>query len=302
MNAHDMPLAGEIISYEIPSGTRISHDDLKLALKAAGFDQGLARDMQPRNAFARAAGELAEQRLIRKLEDSTGFLKFQFTREAAEGSGDQKRLAYNFEAILTLNKRTGEVFCDESPELAAEAGRLIQQEMGTRKTGDISRIMFALFDTVDVFPVRSQGGCYFVPGTFSDFLTNVEGLLDAIGQGCAIRRFPVLHGYGKSTERSIKESINLGLDRLIAAHLSAISEFEVSTRAGTMERMADAVKTTRFKIEAYADFLGERAEELRQKVEDAKKVLRAKVMEVSGTDQAIAGHLPADEPAVLNAA
>jgi hypothetical protein len=284
-----MNLHGEIISWELASGTRMTHTALKAALATAGFDEKLARDMQPRNAFARACGDLADARIIRKLDEDEELLKFQFTKEQATGSGDVKRLAYDYEAVLVLNKRTGDVTCTDNPALGVKAAALVKAESETRKTCDISRILFRLFEAnSDLFPVRSQGGVYFMPIRFQAFLTQIEKFLAEVPDAC-LRRFPVPAGYSDSCERSIKESVEMGLDRIIRDHVDAINEFDGKTRASTVEKMVERVNNTRFKVEAYADYLADKQAELLAKVAEAKTILKAKVMALAAA--------PAEAPA-----
>lgn len=270
-------LHGEIVSWDIPSGTQVSIGTLRAALAAAQFDESFARDMQPRNAFTRAAASMEDKRIIRKLADRGGQLWFQFTREDAEGDGDARRLAYNFEAVLILDKATGAVTCDGHPDLVVEAERLINLEKDTRYTNDITRIMSTIFvKNADVFPVRSQGGCYFVPAKFSEFLDRLDAFLTALARGASLRRFPVPAGF-PAGDRSVKESVDYGLGQMIDEHLKAVEAMDDSTRKGTADKAMDLVRQTRFKIEAYADFLGDKQADLLKRVEDAREVLRQKM-------------------------
>ena len=63
--AAGVELHGEIITWSCAGGA-IRHFELVDALSASGLDPKAARDMLPRNAFARACRKLAEARIIRR--------------------------------------------------------------------------------------------------------------------------------------------------------------------------------------------------------------------------------------------
>lgn len=198
-------LHGEIIAWDVPLGTKVPYATIVSALDAAGLEKAAAREIAPRDAFARACWALTESRIIRRVAESAGELKFQFTREnvvdgvaTATGFAAGKRLSYDFEAVLTLDKVTGVVTCDDSPDLAGLAQAHVNAATEVRTTRDISRMIQRLFDAhADLFPVRSSGGCYFVPVVFADFLASVGKLLAALGG--SLRRFPVRPGTRTAT-------------------------------------------------------------------------------------------------------
>jgi hypothetical protein len=56
-------LLGEIITWTCP-GLAVRHLDLIQALRTAGLDEGVARELAPRHAFTRACKRLSDQRII----------------------------------------------------------------------------------------------------------------------------------------------------------------------------------------------------------------------------------------------
>src|SRR5262249_59337207 len=83
------------------------HAELIAALRAAGLDEGLARQLAPRHAFRRACRKLARQRVIRAVSEDEAAITFQFTAERRAGRQHQ----YELEALLRLDKATGAVIC-----------------------------------------------------------------------------------------------------------------------------------------------------------------------------------------------
>ncbi len=76
-------MLGEIITWKI-QGVAISHADLLSGLMASDLDCDVAKELAPRNAFARACSKLDSERIIRKVAEDHATITFQFTREALE--------------------------------------------------------------------------------------------------------------------------------------------------------------------------------------------------------------------------
>src|SRR4051794_23918097 len=90
-------LLGEIITWSC-SGVSIRHADLIGALRDSRLDEGVARELAPRHAFARACKKLSEARIIRQVSEDEKTIQFQFTAEHREGD----RYRYDLETVLTL--------------------------------------------------------------------------------------------------------------------------------------------------------------------------------------------------------
>ena len=62
------PLLGEIVTWTC-SGVTVRHTDLVAALREAGLDEAVARELAPRHAFTRACKKLSDQRIIRPVSE-----------------------------------------------------------------------------------------------------------------------------------------------------------------------------------------------------------------------------------------
>ena len=161
-------LSGEVIAWACP-GLKISHSALVSALESAGLEPGVARELAPRHAFARACRVLSERRIIRPISEDTNSIRFQFTRE----SRSDDRFEYVLETMLILDKQTGHV-SSELPGLAALAQEALDRCIAMRTGRDVTRIVQRLFErNADLFPIRPQGGCYFVPQCHSAFIDRI---------------------------------------------------------------------------------------------------------------------------------
>lgn len=263
-------LLGEVIAWACP-GVSVTHPDLVRALEAAGLDPGVARELAPRHAFSRACKRLSDQRIIRPVGEDAATVTFQFTAESREGD----HYEYRLETTLTLDKQTGAVSC-ELPGLATMAQEELDRCIAARTGGDITRVVQKLFERqADLFPIRPQGGCYFVAARHAGFVDRVQGLLNRVGG--RLLRFPVPAGTDEG-DRSVTHAVADGLAAVIGEHRAAVAQFGTDTRADTLERAAERIRTTRFKVQAYAEYLagekaaldtalGAAADELRAKVE-----------------------------------
>jgi hypothetical protein len=272
------PILGEIITWNA-AGITVRHRHLVEALRDRGLDETVARELAPRHAFARACKKLAEHRIIRQVDEDEAVLRFQFTAERKAGD----RFEYDLETMLSLEKATGRVSCD-LPGLATLAQEALDECLGLRTGGDITRVIQRLFERqADLFPIREQGGCYFVPAEHLGFVDRIAQLVAQLNG--KMRRFPIPAGTAHG-DRSVKESVAAGLEAMIREHEAAIAEFGHDTRAATFERAAERIRLTRHKIEAYATYLAEEKGRLEAVIAAASARLRARVEELSSGREA----------------
>jgi hypothetical protein len=267
-------LLGEVIAWACP-GVSVTHSALVAALTDAGLDAGVARELAPRHAFSRACKKLSDQRIIRCVSEDADAVKFQFTAESREGD----HFEYKLETTLALNKQTGTVTC-ELPGLATMAQEELDRCIAARTGGDITRVIQKLFErAADLFSIRPQGGCYFVPACHAEFVEKIQTLLNRVGG--RLLRFPVPTGTTEG-DRSVTQAVADGLAAVVAEHRSAVAQFGTDTRSDTLERAAEKIRTTKFKLTAYSEYLaGERAR-LDRAVADAERELREKVEQIAG--------------------
>jgi hypothetical protein len=278
INRQTYTLLGEVISWNLPENTVVSFSQLKQALAVAGLDDKIAREMLARHAFARAAKQLAQQRIIRCTEDLPHEMTFQFTKEFMDDAAG--RFQYQYETVLKLDKDTGRVWepMQAHPDLVAEAQRLLDKAKLERTTADITRYVMTLFNKqADLFPVRNAGGVYFVPEKHIGFVDKVELLLSALNG--SVTRFPVPAGT-KQGNKSVKDAVTQGLQTLIDEHLKAVDEFGSDTRPSTIERAARKIEEAKFKIESYAMYLEDESQKLNASLAAVSVTLRQKMEQV----------------------
>lgn len=268
-------LLGEIVTWT-SSRVSIRHLDVITALRACGLDEAVARELAPRHAFARACRRLSDNRVIDVTGETKDRITFQFTAKRRE----EGYVSYDFETLLALDKTTGQVTCD-LPHLAGSAQAELDRCITARTGGDVTRIVQKLFERqADLFPIRERGGAYFVPEKYAGFVNRVQGFLTRIGGGMA--RFPIPAGTPHG-DASVKDAVAAGLRALIEEHHRAIAGFGEDTRPDTLERAAERIRQTRYKIEAYAAYLAEEKARLEREVAGATEHLRHKVAEIAGT-------------------
>ena len=268
-------LLGEVISWTC-SGVTVNHAALFAALKDAGLDENVARELAPRHAFTRACKKLSDQRIIRQVGEDDTCVRFQFTHESRAGD----KFEYELETMLTLDKKTGTVTCD-LPGLATLAQEHLDHAIDVRTGSDVTRVIQKLFERhADLFAIRPQGGCYYVPARHTEFVNKVQGFLGRInGQ---LLRFPIQAGTAEG-DRSVKEAVASGLAALIAEHRLAIESFGTDTRDDTLTRAAEKIRKTQFKVQAYAEYLAEEKAKLDRELVAARQQLRDKVEQLAAT-------------------
>jgi hypothetical protein len=265
-------LLGEVITWAGP-GTPVRHADLTSALTAAGLDPALARELAPRHAFTRACRALARERVIRPASEDVHTVTFQFTRESRRGG----RFEYDLEAMLALDKRSGVVTCGDA-NLAAVAQAELDRCVAARTGADVTRVVQRLFERhADLFPIREQGGAYFVPAEHRPFVGRVAAFLAEVGGRVA--RFPVPAGT-PGGDRSVTEAVASGLSALVGEFRRAVAGFDADTRPGTFERAAARVRAAKLKVEAYAEYLAGEKARLDAEVAAAVRELREKAAAV----------------------
>jgi hypothetical protein len=262
-------LLGEVISWTC-SGVSVTYAALVAALTDAALDEGVARELAPKHAFTRACKRLSDQRIIRQVAEDESSVKFQFTHE----SRGTDRIEYELETMLTLDKKSGTVTCP-LPGLATLAQEELDRCISARTGADVTKVIQKLFErNADLFPVRPQGGVYFVPHTHAAFVDKVQAMLGRLnGQ---ILRFPVPAGTAEG-DRSVKDAVAAGLAALIDEHRKAVAQFGSDTRDDTLKRAAEKIRSTQFKVQAYSEYLLGEKEKLDRELATARDELRQKV-------------------------
>jgi hypothetical protein len=267
-------LLGEVIAWACP-GLSVTHTALVAALEDADLDAAVARELAPRHAFARACRTLSDRRIIRPVAEDANTIRFQFTAESREDD----RYEYVLETMLTLDKQKGSVTC-ELPGLATAAQEELDRCIAVRTGIDVTRIVQKLFERqADLFAIRPAGGTYFVPQRHAAFIDRVQDFLNRVGG--RLLRFPVPEGTPEG-DRSVTQAVADGLAAVVAEHRHAVAQFGEDTREDTLKRAAEKIRTTKFKLTVYAEYLAGEKERLDRAVANAEAELREKVAQIAG--------------------
>lgn len=268
-HAKQTKLLGEVVSWNCTKAC-VSHVDLVKALEIQELPTCLVPDLPVQSAFRRACKALGQKRLVRALEEDSESITFQFTLERREHAF----FTYHTEATLSVAKDTGKVAC-EVQDLREIVQRELDAELAQRRGTDIGRVLIKLIEqNCGLFPIRPQGGCYFITQEHLGFLDKLESF--ALRLGCSMMRFPVPAGT-REGDRSAKDAIASGLTTLVQEYLTSIEAFGADTREATFERAASQIQQARFKVEAYAGYLAGEQARLENLLDDAAKKLRTKV-------------------------
>lgn len=282
---------GQCITWDPPDDkSAIKYPVLVQALKDAGLDSDIAKELAPRNAFSRACKALAAERLIRTKSDENGLLTFQFNKATFEN----EQWDYPFETELVLNKTTGDISCPIA-ELQSFAKSELDRCMEDRTTGDITGVIQRLFDKqavsgkvsvngLGMFSMRRAGGVYFVPQEYAGFIQKVDVFLTNLGW--RLNRLPIPKGTPEG-DRTVKDSVASGIATIIADYEAAVESFSVDTRDSTLERAAKRIEITRAKVQAYACYLQDKVQDLELALDEAAAKLKEKVGAVTAEKDAV---------------
>ncbi len=274
VNKAGLSLLGEIIAWEIPTGTTVRHQELVAALQAAGLDDSAARVLHKRHAFVRACRELAADRLVRNLDEDADSVTFQFTAERKQAD----RFEYTFEATVTLNKQTGDVTGSDAA-LATQVKAKLDHCEEVRDVKDITRVIQALFrHQADLFPIKWPVAVYFVPQQHAAFLDKVERFVTALGG--RLPRFPVPDGTQQGNQ-SVSNAVSDALFETLNEYEEAISTISIKTRDATLDSASQKIQAAQWKVKQYSDLLGAHAARLEDHAAYVEKLLRDRAAEVA---------------------
>lgn len=273
-----MTLLGEIVTWDMQS-TEVKYSDVLEALDNAGLSRDYAGEMRYTNAFSRASKHLKANRTIDRLKRKGDQQQYQLT--AKQEVND--RIDYHYETVLDLDVETGSVYCEDNEDLADEATKLTAYAMQTRTSQDITRIVQRLFaENSSLFPINPRKGvAYFVPDEHREFTAKVQQFLVELGG--RLERFPVPAGTEGGNE-SVAEAVSKGLQSLVDELEDAVDDWNQETRPGTFKRAEERLDVIQFKVEAYAQHLGEKQRELLDKLAEARGRVTSKASEILSFD------------------
>jgi len=250
-------LAGEIVTWGF-TATKLSFDRVYAAMDKYNINRKLLRKRLARNAFARACHQMSENRDIRLLEETGTELQFQFTAAVLRS----RQYDFQKEAILSVDKKTGKITGD-NPAMVQLAKSKMEACMDVLDASDMTALvqrMFMRAGNADLFPIRSQGGAYFVPARFEQFVAQTALLVRDLGGD--FTRWPIASGTEEG-DRAIRDSVLTGFRSTAAEYAKMITELEASSpKTATLERMAKRLQEYKFKLANYGEVLGAAQSEL----------------------------------------
>lgn len=264
---------GTIVSWEAPK--EISFQDLTDSVVKSGFDSKYAREMAPRNAFSRAARDLADQRVIKKIDEDDTEIRFQFTKEYMQAS----LIQYELEAVMFLHKEHGTIRTDYSnaTELAALAQSLVYEHQGKRNRSDVTRMVQRIFDDNkgDLVSLHPNGGVYFVPDTHKSLVDQVQTLLHYLGG--SLNQFVISFGDPQTT-KSVAEAMADHLLDQIDQFRKTCDGITNETSPTVLSRRADAIAAMRDKLQGYQALLSGYSEQIALEINKAEDEIVAAIM------------------------
>lgn len=268
----NMKLLGEIITWQVGEGPH-EYKSIVQALENAGLDKEVARELLPRHAFTRAAKKL-EEKVLDPIGKDSDWVSYQITKRFLE----QDEWKYAKEAWVRLDTVLGKV-TGSDPGITKFIQEQLDRAIETRTASDVTKIIQKLFEKEgDLIPLRDQGGVYFVPDLYSGFTKKVKEFV--AGLGGRVGSFPVPAGT-QDGDKSVQGAVKDHLATLIKEHEEAVGKFGLDTRHDTLERAAEKIKQTRVKVEAYASYLQDKAQEMLDSVGEANRKLTERVQELT---------------------
>lgn len=237
------------------------------ALRNAGLDPAIMKEMSPIVAFNRAMKDMSKQRIIRRVERKKNIERFQFTREFL----DSGELRYTKECDVVLDKATGAV-TSENLEIQNAAQKLLNDHRAVRDSADITRMIQRIFKLSkgDLVPIRQQGGCYFVPESNTAILTQVRAVLKELkGE---LREWSI-SGASPETRATVAVDMSqymFGLIDDLEAKCGTINE---ETRPDVLERRFEEIALISSKLDANHSLMENFATLIRDKLTAAAVAL-----------------------------
>jgi len=280
---HDHDMHGEIVLWDLRT-KEVELYHLRNAVIAAGIDDSCVRDLRPITAFKRAIAEYKRDHAIDKVRKQGSIYTFQFTKKELESA----QMHYNYETVVRIDSEKGIISCVDNA-IQLHASSRFSHCLTYRTTSDITTMIKRLYDeNADLFPlIQDKGVAYFVPTLHRDFNDRIEQLLHAVG-GHLIR-FPVPKGNAKGNS-NVRKVIESGLDNVLDDLRVVAHSFSTSTHESTMVKLMEKWHSANYKVDAYADYLGETKKRLVEKADEIKKELTKKILEVQDAKAAKGKH------------
>jgi hypothetical protein len=246
----------------------ITMQDFAKLLKDHGFKEKYAKEHNYRSAFIRALRNMEQQRIIRRVEETTAHLIYQFTAENKEGQGRDATLTYDPETCVLIDKTVYRkthnfeaAMTEGKPAIKQKVLEHFHREKIRYHSADMTRyIQKILADSADVCSVREQGCLYFVPAAYRQVLDRLIAMINELGS--SKMEFMPMPDVGPNRQ-VVGDAFCKELDALFASLEKEIGEVasgekEVSvTWAGSKAVKIASIKK---RIALYSDILATRSE------------------------------------------
>lgn len=239
-------------------------------LTAAGISTVYARTHNYRSAFTRALHSLEEKRIIRQVEETNSKLVYQFTAEETAGHGDNKRLEYDLETIIEVDKNAyrkdgnfAAAIVKGRADIKKKVVELYEQEKVRYNSNDITRyVQKILNDRADFIPLRENGSVYFVPAAHQDTMERVIRLVNGLNDGTddnqrsSMDFFPVPNL--NSARARVGAAFNSEAEAALMRLEAEVEEVEAGDKKVTdkwSEMRVSRIRNILRRIEGYSDVL-----------------------------------------------
>jgi hypothetical protein len=268
-----MEVLGECVFTDLPSnrGKKNTHLEIVTSLTTNGLDKDVARQLLPRQAFARACEKLSKNRVIDKLREDKDDILFQFSKQYAEDDSTEggKQVGYRKEVKILLEKTTGKLACKDD-RVREDAQKLLDQCMEERTTSDVSAIVVKLLKSnTDIVPLAN--GAWFVRPDETPFVDKVQSFLQNLGRN--LSRLSIPKG-NKNNDHTIAQSVVKYVEGLLEGLRDRTEQLSLNTRAATSSTIAKERNEIRSKIGAFSSILGDYSTQLMEEAEEDDNQLR----------------------------
>jgi hypothetical protein len=174
---------------------------------------------------------------------------------------------------LDVDTTTGHVSCPDA-KLKSAAQDAVDAALENKTTSDITNVVDRLFTQalghLALFSLRRAGGAYFVFTEHATFVDKIDNFLRQLNG--KVNRFPMPKGT-KTGDAAVADAVQQAGDRVADELHAQIDGFTVKARKDTLEATADKIKDARQRLKAHVHFLGQKRDELLQKLDDAETKL-----------------------------
>lgn len=236
-------LLGEIIAWTFRRSSEWPQTQVASALHGAGLGAHAPRKLAPRFAFMRALKLLQKDGLIRELNTSGTVITFQLTEVRFDHT--KKEFVYRCRAMVVMDPVTGAVRSTNA-QVANDAAKLFADRLEARTVLDVSRLILGMCQgNADLYPIKAQGGVYFVPAVQVRFCDSVERFVVLLGG--RLIRFPV-PASGPAATQAVAQVMHESVYDSVAEYESAVAALRGPVTAMNVKAASAAIHQAEAKL------------------------------------------------------